>query len=108
MGRDGKPAVELPLQLSIAGDTRWLTLRNRPKTRTNAKGEFEFRALPPGEYRLGHDLYPENDPTFAENGVVPARRSPTFYPGIADRDAAIQIAVGEGTDHSGLDFAVVW
>ena len=110
MGLDGKLGSGLPLQLLLLSDnyTRFFAFRDRLKTSTNAKGEFEFRGLPPGQYLLGHNLYPENDVIMLENGIAPVKRHPTFYPGTADRAAAMPIAVGEGTQHSGFDFTVVW
>ena len=114
IGRDGQPKADLPVQLLIVGKSssidyvRFLNLRDRLKTRTNAKGEFEFRALPPGQYLLGHNLYPERDFIIHEAGANPVARPPTFYPGTSDRASAIPIVVGEGTDHGGLDFAVAW
>jgi hypothetical protein len=110
VGRDGKPSAGLPLQLLSLGDdyTRFFPFRDRLQTRANAKGEFEFRGLPPGEYLLGHNLYPESDVIIIENGIAPVTRPPTFYPGTSNRAAAVPIVVGEGTLRSGVDFALVW
>jgi hypothetical protein len=102
VGRDGKPSAGLPLQLSLSSHARFVAIRDRLKTKTNANGEFEFRGLPPGEYVLGHNLYPDSDVIVFENGIVP-----TFYPGTSDRASAIPIVVGEGTEHNRLDFTLV-
>lgn len=106
IGRDGKPSADVPLQLSVTNDVHRFGIQDRLQTRTSGSGEFEFRGLPPGRYLLGHNLYPESDVGTIEDGVVP-KPPPTFYPGTSDRAAAIPIAVGEGTQHTGLDFVVV-
>jgi hypothetical protein len=100
-GRDGKPSAGVLLQLSVSNDVHRFGIQDRFQTRTSGSGEFEFRALPPGQYLLGHNLYPESD-----IGPVP-KGPPMFYPGTSDRAAAVPIVVGEGTEHTGLDFVVV-
>jgi hypothetical protein len=110
VARDGKPSAGLPLQVLPLGDdyARFFPFRDQLKTSTSANGEFEFRGLPPGEYVLGHNLYPESDVILIENGIASVKRPPTFYPGTSNRANAIAIVVGEGTQRSGVDFALVW
>jgi hypothetical protein len=82
----------------------YILMRDRFTQPTDAGGKFEFAALPPGRYLLGHNLFPESDVGFGDEVKPPA----TFYPGTSDRSAAVPIIVGEGTEHNGLHFALVW
>jgi hypothetical protein len=74
---------------------------NHPASRSvraDKNGEYEFSALPPGEYLVGVNL---NGPP--DNGApFPA----TYYPGTMRRQDAVPIVVGLGTVHEGIDFTL--
>jgi len=60
------------------------------RTRTDDRGEYEFRQLRPGEYYIS-----------AEGGTP--RVVPTFYPNAATMEHALPVVVGEGRDVGGID-----
>jgi len=102
-GRDGKPKPGRPLEL-IPTKGGWSgRLDERYKVTTNERGEFEFVAIPPGSYLLGHQI-------ISPHIVMPGQKLPpkTYYPGTPDRSAAIPIVVGNATGHDGVNFTVVW
>jgi hypothetical protein len=106
VGRDGKPAPDLELQITLMNPTRiYGGIDKRYTARTDENGEYEFRAIPPGTYLLGHRII-EPDFRFGSPGQV--QPSKTYYPGTPDRAGAIPIVVGNATQHGGLDFVVVW
>ena len=65
---------------------------------TNERGEFEFSALPPGNYLLGVNLLRQP----ARGGAF----SPTYFPGTTERSLAVPVTVGAGTEHADIDWAV--
>lgn len=66
--------------------------------RADKNGEYEFSALPPGEYLVGVNLI-----------GPPGSGTPfplTYYPGTRHREEATAIAVGRGTIHEAIDFTL--
>ena len=61
-------------------------------------GEYEFSALPPGEYLVGVNLNRPPD----RGAPFPA----TYYPGTVRRQDAVPVVVGQGTVHEGIDFTL--
>jgi hypothetical protein len=74
--------------------------RHVPRSRaiTNERGEFAFSSVPPGNYLLGINIL--SPPTRGD-----AFR-PTYFPGTVDRSLAIPVTVGNGTEHSEIDWVV--
>jgi hypothetical protein len=72
--------------------------RDGRHVRADAKGDYEFSALPPGEYLVGVNLNrrPDNGAPFP----------PTYYPGTLRREEAVPVVVGQGTVHDGVDFTL--
>jgi hypothetical protein len=74
--------------------------RHVPDSRasTNEQGEFAFSSVPPGNYLLGISILsqPTRGPAF----------SPTYFPGTTDRSLATPVTVGNGTEHSEIDWVV--
>ena len=101
VGRDGKPRPGLSLELIPSTRGSSAPLDERYKATTNERGEFEFTAIPPGSYLLGHQL-------IGPHIVMPGQILPpkTFYPGTPDGTKAIKIVVGHATNHDGLYFVV--
>lgn len=64
------------------------------EVRANADGEFEFSGQFPGEYLLGVNL----------DGAQYDPNPTTFYPGTAERAAAVPIVLGAGTERTGFEF----
>jgi hypothetical protein len=97
-GERGIPLSRGEVNLIATDPRRAETTRGRFDARTNDYGEFEFSGVPPGDYWLGVDLLlpPNSRPA----------RSPTYFPGTTDRDAAVPISVGQGTEQDGLSFSV--
>ena len=104
-GSDGRAKPNLEVQVSPKARGHHTAARSEFTVRTNDKGEFEFTALPPGEYLLGYDLRPGSDVIMP---IVPGQHPPTFFPGTVDRRSAVPITVGQGTVHEGFDFRVDW
>ena len=107
VGRDGRPKAHIKVQLQWLdrrGD--YVAIPERFTVSTDERGGFEFRAIPPGTFLLGHNLFSESDIVVRtpSDVVVPA----TFFPGTTNRAAAIPIVVGNATRHDGLDFSLVW
>ena len=67
--------------------------------RANKNGEYEFAAVPPGDYLVGLNL---NLPP-GNGAAFPA----TYYPGTVRREDAVAVTVGQGTVHEGIDFTLV-
>jgi hypothetical protein len=98
---DGKPRAGLTIEvlpvgysnLGPPGDQRY-------RARTNERGEYEFRALPPGSYVVGHQIH--------RHDVVPPGGYPpsTYFPGVPNGRAATPVVVGNATQHDGVDFVV--
>jgi len=95
---DGQPVAGVLLAL-VEKDhadpkTNWGKL-----IRSEKDGQFNFSALPPGQYLMAVNLsrYPQpNDPTDA----YPR----TYYPGVADVSKAEVITLGVGEDHRDVTF----
>ena len=103
VGPDGKARPNVRIQLLPVNSPRsYGHLPERFTRNTNEHGEFEFLALPPGSYLLGHNLYSES------HVILPtAKKEPaTYYPGTPDRRAAVPVLVGEGTEHNGFNFTL--
>jgi hypothetical protein len=65
---------------------------------TNERGEFAFSSVPPGSYLLGINI--SSQPTRGD------AFSPTYFPGTTDRSLAMPVTVGNGTEHSEIDWVV--
>ena len=105
VGRDGKPKPQLRVQLlSLDPKPYYLLIHQRFTQTTNELGEFEFHAIPPGAFLLGHNLYPESHVILVNDVKPPA----TYFPGTPNRSAAVPVVVGDGTEHNGFEFSVVW
>jgi hypothetical protein len=72
--------------------------REGRSVRTAANGEFEFNAVPPGDYVVGVNLKrtPQPGSPFV----------PSYYPGTTRREDAFLVSVGQGSEHNGLDFTL--
>jgi hypothetical protein len=99
--RNGKPRSDLQIELlptdymglGPPGDARY-------KTSTNERGEFEFHAIPPGSYFVGHQIHRSD--AIPSGGYPPS----TYFPGAPNRIGAKPIVVGNATQHDGFDFTV--
>jgi hypothetical protein len=101
VGPDGKPRSGLPLHL-VRSEPQWdRRLDERYTVTTDERGEYEFSAIPPGSYLLGHQI-------IGPHLVMPSQTLPpkTYYPGSADAAGANPIVVGNATQHDGIDFVV--
>lgn len=65
---------------------------------TDDRGEYRLFYLPPGEYLIGATLRRVGNTPSPQDSY--AR---TFYPGIADGNAATRVKVAEGSDVTGID-----
>jgi uncharacterized protein (DUF2141 family) len=65
---------------------------------TDDRGEYRLFYLPPGEYLIGATLRRVSNTPSPQDSY--AR---TFYPGIADGNAATRVKVAEGNDVTGID-----
>jgi hypothetical protein len=97
-GERGIPLKRGEVNLIATDPRRANTTRGRFDARTNDSGEFEFSGVPPGDYWLGVDLL--------QPSPIGSTRPPTYFPGTIDRDAAVPISVGQGTEQDGLSFSV--
>jgi len=97
-GERGIPLKRGEVNLIAIDPRRADTIRGRFEARTNDYGEFEFSGVPPGDYWLGVNLLPPSN--------IESTRPPTYFPGTTDRDAAVPISVGQGTEQDGLSFSV--
>ena len=63
---------------------------------TNARGEFAFSAVPPGNYLLGINVLrlPSSGQPFR----------PTYFPGTTDRSQAAPVIVGMGTEQAEIEW----
>ncbi len=100
-GRDGKPRAGLTVELLPVGYSNiGPPTDQRYRARTTERGEYEFRALPPGSYVVGHQIH--------QHDVVPPGGYPptTYFPGVPNGRAATPVIVGNATQHDGVDFTV--
>ena len=103
IGRDGRPMPKSLLRLLPRGST-WDDPRDSQLvTFTNERGEFEFRAIPPGSYILGHPM--RGGGQIAISGQKPSNA--IYYPGTFDLSAAVPIVVGNATQHD-VEFRLGW
>jgi hypothetical protein len=100
---DGKPRTGLPVQLLPAGYRGFGPPSDeRYRASTNDRGEFEFSAIPPGSYLVGHQIHRSD--AIPPGGFPPS----TYFPGVTSPVGATPVVVGNATVHNGIDFTVVW
>jgi hypothetical protein len=100
---DGKPRTGLPIQLLPTGYRGFGPPSDgRYRVSTNDRGEFEFSAIPPGSYLVGHQIHRSD--AIPSGGFPPS----TYFPGVTSRVGATPVVVGNATVHNGIDFTVVW
>jgi Carboxypeptidase regulatory-like domain len=99
-GSDGRPAIAATVQALRASYIRGqLTFTLVKSTHTDDLGDYRLFWLPPGEYYVRGQY---RDATADQ----PERYARVFFPGIAEEDAAPPVAVGPGSEISGIDIAV--
>jgi hypothetical protein len=104
VGADGEPRPQLPMQLEMI-ESVWYRSNGtdaRLRVMTDENGNFEFTAIPPGRYLLGHQISYESDFVTQED----RERQKTYYPGTSERSAAVPIVVGNATQHDGFNFTI--
>ena len=104
VGGDGRPMSKSPLWLLPHGSTKDAPRDAQLSAVTNKRGEFEFRAIPPGSYILGHPM--RGDGQVAFPGQKPTKA--IYYPGTFDLDAAAPIVVGNATQQDGVELKLAW
>jgi hypothetical protein len=97
MGADQRP-IRGPVHLLPADPrTEQAFPREGQVKLANDSGEFEFAALPPGDYVLGVNLgRPQSGPPYP----------PTYFPGTPNRAEARTIQLGEGTVQENVDLVM--
>jgi hypothetical protein len=86
---DGMAAPRLPVHLKAVDNDNWISAKS------DARGAYEFPAVPPGRYLLGVNI--------AGRPLANAPFPPTYYPGRSDRKDAVVIEVASGTRAAGYD-----
>ena len=84
--------------VDVVGDEPNLRHFTSSPVRTNDRGEFAFSGLGPGRYVVGVNV--------AHQPTASAPFRPTYFPGTTDRTQATPIFVGEGTEHTELEWVV--
>jgi Carboxypeptidase regulatory-like domain len=99
-GSDGRPAIAATVQALRASYIRGqLTFTLVKSTHTDDLGEYRLFWLPPGEYYVRGQYRGTTADQSERYGKI-------FFPGIAEEDAAPTVAVGPGSEISGIDIAV--
>lgn len=99
--RNGMPRSNLQIQL-LPTDYRGLGPPGdaRYRASTNERGEYQFRAIPPGSYLVGHQIHKSD--AIPPGGFPPS----TYFPGVPNRTGATPIVVGGASQHDGVGFIV--
>lgn len=93
IGPKGRPMDRVCVYLLRPGQEGW-----GPSDCTNAKGQFEIRSIPPGEYVL-----------VANQDGKPSNREPfqrIFYPNVSERDRAAVINIRAGDTVDNIDVVI--